>query len=62
MATKEPKRKRGRPATGKAPKRYFRMEDETWEVVQKAADVSGQTVSAFVRDSILKTAKRRLAE
>jgi uncharacterized protein (DUF1778 family) len=60
MPTKEPKRGPGRPATGTAPKRYFRMEDEPWAMVEKAAKTGSQTTSAFVRDAILKAARRRL--
>ena len=29
-APKEARRSRGRPATGQTPKRYFRMDDESW--------------------------------
>jgi hypothetical protein len=59
MATKQPeKRGPGRPATGKAPMRYFRMEDETWETVEDAAKASKQSISAFIRDALLKSAKR----
>jgi hypothetical protein len=59
MATKQPaNRKPGRPATGKSPKRYFRMDDESWEVILDAAEASEQTISAFIRDALLKSAKR----
>jgi uncharacterized protein (DUF1778 family) len=60
MASKETKPKRGRPATGTAPKRYFRMDDESWEIIERAANVGSETVSAFIRDTLLKAAKRRL--
>lgn len=58
---KEPaKRGPGRPATGKSPQRIFRMDDDAWELVEKAAAASEQTISAFVRDTLVKAAKRRL--
>jgi uncharacterized protein (DUF1778 family) len=40
--------------------RYFRMDDESWEIVQKGAKASQQSVSAFIRDATLKAAKRRM--
>ncbi len=60
MAKQPPKRGPGRPATGKAPHRIFRMDDESWELIERAAASGEQTVSAFVRDTLLKAAKRRL--
>lgn len=60
MAKQPPKRGPGRPATGKAPQRYFRMDDESWNIVQKGAEAAGETVSAFIRDTMLAAAKRRL--
>lgn len=60
MSPKDVKRGRGRPATGKTPKRYFRMDDESWAIVEKAAAVDGPSVSDFIRDAILRAAKRRL--
>jgi uncharacterized protein (DUF1778 family) len=60
MAKEPPKRKVGRPATGKAPQRIFRVDDESWELIERAAEADGQTVSAFMRDTLLKAAKRRL--
>jgi uncharacterized protein (DUF1778 family) len=60
MAKEPPKRGPGRPATGKAPMRYFRMDGDSWKIVQRAAEASGETVSAFARDTLLKAAKRRL--
>jgi uncharacterized protein (DUF1778 family) len=60
MSKPEPKRGRGRPATGTAPIRYFRMEDEPWELVERAAKAGDETTSAFVRETLLKAAKRRL--
>ena len=59
MAAKQPeKRKPGRPATGKAPQRYFRMDDESWETITDAAEAAEMTISAFIRDALLKSAKR----
>ena len=56
--TKSQPRPRGRPATGQTPKRYFRMGDDEWAFVQQAANAKGKTVSAFVRDTILRAARR----
>lgn len=41
--------KRGRPATGETPKRYFRMTRESWDRVEQAAIDRGQTTSDFIR-------------
>lgn len=54
------KRKPGRPATGQTPKRYFRMDDDGWSLVERAAEAQSQTVSDFVRDTLLRAAKRVL--
>ena len=54
-----PKLPRGRPATGQTPKRYFRMSDDDWKLVEQAAVQQGETVSEFVRAALLKAAKRR---
>jgi uncharacterized protein (DUF1778 family) len=55
---KELKRGRGRPATGQTPKRYFRMDDESWELVETAAKAHGEDVSSYVRRVLLASAKR----
>ena len=55
---KDKKPGRGRPATGQTPKRYFRMDDESWAEIERAASDRGKTVSEFVRDTLLKAAKR----
>jgi len=55
---KEQKPKMGRPATGITPKRYFRMDDESWAAVEQAAKSRGQSISDFVRDTLLRAAKR----
>jgi uncharacterized protein (DUF1778 family) len=60
MNKEPPKRKPGRPATGKSPHRIFRMDDQSWDLIERAAAAGEQTVSAFVRDTLLKAAKRRL--
>ena len=54
----EPKRKPGRPATGETPKRIFRMGDSDWAEVESAARKLGVTNSVFVRDTLLKAARR----
>ncbi len=59
MSAKEIKPKRGRPATGTTPKRYFRMDNESWDLVEQAAKADGKTVSDFIRDVILRAAKRK---
>ena len=55
---KEKKPKMGRPATGQTPKRYFRMDDAAWGLVEQAATANGQTVSDFVRETLLRAARR----
>lgn len=39
--------------------RYFRMDDESWKLVEQAAEATEQTVSDFIRDTLLRAAKRR---
>jgi uncharacterized protein (DUF1778 family) len=60
MKKQPPKRGPGRPATGQIPQRIFRMDDEGWELVERAASMGQQTTSGFIRDTMLKAAKRRL--
>ena len=57
----EEKRGRGRPATGQTPKRYFRMDDESWAIVEAAAQAQGEDVSSYVRKALISSAKRVLA-
>lgn len=57
---KEEKRGRGRPATGQTPKRYFRMDDESWATVEAAAAAGGEDVSSYVRRVLLANAKRTI--
>jgi uncharacterized protein (DUF1778 family) len=59
MVPKQEKRGRGRPATGQMPKRYFRMDDDSWAIIEKAAGDAGKSVSEFIRDTMLRAAKRR---
>ena len=58
MKADQEKRRPGRPATGKTPMRYFRMDDDDWAAVEKAAETAGKTTSAFVREAILRAARR----
>jgi hypothetical protein len=57
----EQKRGRGRPATGQTPKRYFRMDDESWADIEAAAKAQGEDVSSYIRKVLLASAKRVLA-
>lgn len=57
-APKEATRGRGRPATGQTPKRYFRMDDEGWSLVEQAAERAGVTISDWIRERLIKAAKR----
>lgn len=58
MDTAQQVRGRGRPATGQMPKRYFRMDDKAYELVQAAADAKGEDVSKYIRRVLLKDAER----
>jgi hypothetical protein len=58
MAKQMEKRRPGRPATGQTPKRYFRMDDESWAMVEAAAKAQGEDVSSYVRRVLLASAKR----
>ena len=55
---KQEKRGRGRPATGQTPKSYFRMDDESWGLVEAAAKAQGEDVSSYVRKVLVASAKR----
>jgi uncharacterized protein (DUF1778 family) len=59
MKSNTEKRRPGRPATGQTPMRYFRMDDESWKIVEQAAEATEQTVSDFIRETLLRAAKRR---
>ena len=52
------KRRPGRPATGQMPKRYFRMDDETWGQIVDAAEACGETISEYIRRILVRDAKR----
>lgn len=60
MNTTAEKRRRGRPATGQTPKRYFRMDDGSWEQVVDAAEACGETASEYMRRVLLRDAGRVL--
>jgi hypothetical protein len=55
-------RGRGRPATGLTPKRYFRMDDDSWAEVVRASEAANQTTSEYVRTVLLRDAKRMLSK
>ncbi|MEX0677358.1 MAG: hypothetical protein WD063_09800 [Pirellulales bacterium] len=59
--TSTAKRKPGRPATGQTPKRYFRMDDDGWNTIEQAARAAGLTTSEWVRECLLRAAKRSLS-
>lgn len=61
MSKQDEYRKPGRPATGVTPKRYFRMDDDDWQLVKNAAEARGETMSDFIRRVILNAAKRTRA-
>ncbi len=59
MAKKQDKpRGRGRPATGQMPKRYFRLDDETWAMIVAAAESGDETISEYIRRVLVKDASR----
>ncbi len=60
--TIEEPRRPGRPATGTTPKRYFRMDDDSWAEVVKASEATSETTSEYVRRVLLKDAKRVLSK
>jgi uncharacterized protein (DUF1778 family) len=53
-------KKRGRPATGQTPKRYFRINDESWRQIVKAAGISGGTISDYMRQVLLRDSQKVL--
>jgi hypothetical protein len=55
-------RRPGRPATGLTPKRYFRMDDDSWAEVVRASEASKETASEYVRKVLLRDAKRVLSK
>ncbi len=56
MKKAPPKRGPGRPATGKSPIRYFRMEDDQWAIIEQAASQADKT--GFCVDSGLSVKSR----
>ena len=62
MKQQPPKRKPGRPATGQIPQRIFRMDNESWQMIQAAAELSGETLSEYIRRVILRDANRVLKQ
>ena len=56
--SKEPAKRMGRPPTGQTPKRYFRMDDESWEAVEATAKAAGVTTSEWVRACLMRAVKR----
>ncbi len=58
----EQPRGRGRPATGQTPKRYFRMDDESWEQLEQAATANEESVSEYIRRVMLRDAGRVIAK
>jgi len=56
--TTEQPRGRGRPATGHTPKRYFRMDDDSWAMIEQAAQRAGVTISDWIREKLSRAAKR----
>ncbi len=53
------KRKPGRPASGHTPKRYFRMDDDSYELVKNAALAADETTSDYIRRVLLRDAKKQ---
>ena len=58
VVKKKTAKKRGRPATGTTPKRYFRMSDDDYQIVEAAASERDTTTSDFIRETILDKARR----
>jgi hypothetical protein len=51
-------RGRGRPATGQTPKRYFRIDEEAWAQIIRAAELCEVTASEYMRRVLVKDATR----
>ena len=60
MDTQADKPKRGRPATGQMPMRYFRIGDADWQQIESAASASNETTSEYMRRVLLKDSTRVL--
>jgi hypothetical protein len=51
-------RRPGRPATGKTtPRQLGRVDDETWEVIQRAVKLENQTMTQFATETLTRRAK-----
>ncbi|MBS0266230.1 MAG: DUF1778 domain-containing protein [Planctomycetes bacterium] len=59
-AAKGKVKKAGRPATGQTPKRYFRIKDESWDMIIAAAEAQGGTISDYLRRVLVKDAEKVL--
>ncbi len=55
-----PPRGRGRPATGKAPLRSFRITDDDYALMRRAAELEGKPVSEWLREVALRAARRAM--
>ena len=53
------KRRPGRPATGRDPVRGVRIDDVTWQRVEKAAEEDNTTSSAVVRRAVTEHLDKR---
>ena len=60
MTATEKPRRRGRPATGQMPKRYFRADNALWEAVVAAAEMKGKTTSEYIRIVLERNVRRVL--
>lgn len=49
----------GRPATGQTPKRYFRMDNDSYAAIEAAAQAAEQTTSEFIREALLAAAQSK---
>ena len=59
MAKRKPKPKLGRPPTGVTPVRQLgRVDNSTWYLIQKAAALKGQTLTAYMVGTLTKSARR----
>lgn len=54
--------KPGRPyAGGPRPQRQYRMADEDYELIRRAAKADGKTLSEWIREVLLRAARRKLS-
>lgn len=56
------KLKRGAPKTGETPKRVFRMKDDDWQEVVRAAKLEGRNTSEHIRIAVQVETERVLAK